>query len=263
MRLFDAHNHLQDAQFGGQQDDLIGDCAAVGLSRMVVNGTRESDWPAVAALAKRHDSVLPSFGLHPWFIHERSPGWLAKLERQLDDFPAAVGEFGLDRWKPGLGYDGQEVVFTTQLRLAAERDLPASIHCLKSWGRLHELLRDGPLPKRGFLLHSYSGPAEMVEPLARLGAYFSFPGAFAHERKSRQRDAFSQVPADRLLIETDAPDQALPEDRVTHPLGQAVNHPANIAAVYEAAAEALGQPLDGLAKRVEENFVHLFESPER
>ena len=258
MRLFDAHNHLQDARFGGRQDELIADCAASGLTKMVVNGTRESDWPDVAALAKRHDCVLPSFGLHPWFVHERTADWLPNLERQLDAWPGAVGEIGLDRWKPGLAYDGQEEVFTAQLRLAAERDLPASIHCLKTWGRLHELLRDGPLPKRGFLLHSYGGPAEMVEPLARLGAYFGFPGAFTHERKTRQRAAFRQVPTDRLLIETDAPDQTLPDDRVTHPLGQAINHPANITAVYGAAAELFGEPTDDLAKRVEENFVRLF-----
>lgn len=260
MRLYDAHNHLQDDRFGGRQDELIADCADVGMTRMVVNGTREADWPTVAALAKRHDCVLPSFGLHPWFVPERSAEWLAQLEQQLDAWPSAVGEIGLDRWKPGLDYDGQEEVFTAQLRLAAERDLPASIHCLKSWGRLLELLRAGPLRKRGFLLHSYGGPAEMVEPLARLGAYFSFPGAFAHERKTRQRDAFRRMPPNRLLIETDAPDQALPEDRVTHPLGQGLNHPANIAAVYEAAAEALGQAPAGLAKRAEENFVRLFGS---
>ena len=258
MRLFDAHNHFQDARFGGEQEDLISDCVSVGLSKMVVNGTRESDWPAIVDLARRHDCVLPSFGLHPWFVHERSPNWLAKLEQQLDAWPGAVGEIGLDRRKPSLAYDGQEEVFISQLRLAAEHDLPASIHCIKTWGRLNELLCVGPLPKRGFLLHSYSGPAEMVEPLAKLGAYFSFPGAFMQERKTRQRDAFRQVPVDRLLIETDAPEQVLPEDRVTHPLGQAVNHPANIAAVYEAAVEALGQPPEDLARRVEENFVRLF-----
>ena len=258
MRLFDAHNHVQDVRFCGQQDELITDCVAVGLSRMVVNGTCESDWQTVAGLAKRHDCVLPSFGLHPWFVHERSPEWLDKLGQQLDECPAAVGEFGLDRWKPGLSYEGQEEVFIAQLCLAAERDLPASIHCLKTWGRLHELLRDGSLPKLNFLLHSYGGPAEMVKPLANLGAYFSFPGAFAHEHKNRQRDAFRQVPTDRLLIETDAPDQALPKNRFTHPLVQEVNHPANIIAVYEATAELLGQAPDDLAKRVEENFVRLF-----
>ncbi|MBT6790209.1 MAG: TatD family hydrolase, partial [Verrucomicrobia bacterium] len=116
----------------------------------------------------------------------------------------------------------------------------------------------GPLLKRGFLLHSYGGPAEMVEPLAKLGAYFSFPGAFAHDRKTRQRDAFRQVPAERLLIETDAPDQALPDDRVAQPLSQAINHPANITAVYGAAAELLAQAPNDLAKRMEENFVRLF-----
>ena len=157
-----------------------------------------------------------------------------------------------------MDYDGQEEVFAAQLRLAAERNLPASLHCLKTWGRLHELLRNSPLPRRGFLLHSYGGPTEMIEPLASLGAYFSFPGAFAHERKTRQHDTFRRVPTDRLLIETDAPDQALPGDRVTHPLAQAVNHPANIAAVYEAAAEALDQAPDDLARRTEENFVRLF-----
>ena len=258
MRLFDAHNHLQDARFGNQQGELISDCAAVGLSKMVVNGTRESDWPTVADLASRHDCVLPSFGLHPWFVHKRTPSWLAKLEQHLDACPSVVGEIGLDRWKPGLDYDGQEEVFAAQLRLAAERNLPASLHCLKTWGRLHELLRNSPLPRRGFLLHSYGGPTEMIKPLASLGAYFSFPGAFAHERKTRQHDTFRRVPTDRLLIETDAPDQALPGDRVTHPLAQAVNHPANIAAVYEAAAEALDQAPDDLARRTEENFVRLF-----
>ena len=58
MRLYDAHNHLQDDRFDGRQDELIADCTAVGMCRMVVNGTRESDWAAVATLAKRHDCVL-------------------------------------------------------------------------------------------------------------------------------------------------------------------------------------------------------------
>ena len=258
MRLFDAHNHFQDDRFDGRQEELIANCTAVGVFRMVVNGTRESDWPAVAALAKRYDCVIPSFGLHPWFIHERSTAWMAKLEQQLDIWPSAVGEFGLDRWKPGLDYAEQEEVFTAQLRLATDLNLPASIHCLKSWVRLHELIRTGPLPRRGFLLHSYGGPSEMVEPLTRLGAYFSFPGAFADKRKTRQQNAFRQIPADRLLIETDAPDQPLPHDRVTHPLNQEINHPANIAAVYEAAAQLLGQPTSDLANSVEENFIRLF-----
>lgn len=103
----------------------------------------------------------------------------------------------------------------------------------------------------------------MIEPLARLGAYFSLPGYYAHERKNRQRETFSHVPRDRLLIETDAPDQCLPPERERFPLrepktGKALNHPGNLEAVYAFGAELLEIPLETLAQQVEENFRRLF-----
>jgi TatD DNase family protein len=266
MRFRDAHNHLQDERFGGRQDELLAVAAQAGVGRMVVNGACEADWPQVADLARRHAIVLPSFGYHPWYIHERTSEWQRTLTRHLDETPGAViGEAGLDRWKPDLSYDGQEEVFTWQLRLAAERNAALSIHCLQAWGRLFDILRVEPRPQRGFLLHSYGGPQEMVLPLAKLGAYFSFPGFFAHERKVRQREAFKQVPAERLLIETDAPDQLLPKEwerfsLVDAATGKPLNHPANLAAVYEFVAGMLGEPLEALAGRVEENFQRLFEA---
>ena len=297
LRLCDAHNHLQDERFGGRQTELLAVCESEGVVRMVVNGSCETDWPQVLALAKQfpltrpsatlsptdgerdgvrgrpdsdqiHESrtfpqVLPSFGYHPWYIHERTSDWLKNLTRCLDEIPSAVGEIGLDRWKPGLAYEGQEEVFLAQLRLAAERNLPVSIHCLQAWGRMLDLLKAGPRPARGFLLHSYGGPKEMVNAFADLGAYFSLPGYYAHERKERQRETFRHVPAERLLIETDAPDQSLPDSRNRFPLadaatGKALNHPANLRAVYEFAAELFGEPIESLAARLEENFQRLF-----
>ena len=258
--FFDAHNHLQALRFGGRQAELLVECPDV--ARMVVNGCCEEDWPAVAALAEAHRQVLPSFGYHPWCIHERSDHWEAELNRMLDAHPAAVGEIGLDRWKEGLDYEGQEDVFVTQLRIAAERNLPASIHCLKAWGRILELLQEGPIPERGFLLHSYGGPTEMVQAFAQLGAYFSFPGYFLRAAKGRHREAFKSVPADRLLIETDAPDQRLPDALNAYPLtdsaGEPMNHPANLPVVYQGVAKILETPLVALAEQVEDNFERLF-----
>ena len=258
--FFDAHNHLQALRFGGQQAELLAECPEV--ARMVVNGCCEEDWPAVAALAVAHRQVLPSFGYHPWCIHERSDHWEAELNRMLDAHPAAVGEIGLDRWKEGLDYEGQEEVFVTQLRIAAERNLPASIHCLKAWGRLLELLQEAPIPERGFLLHSYGGPTEMVQAFAQQGAYFSFPGYFLRAAKGRHREAFKSVPADRLLIETDAPDQRLPDALNAYPLtdsaGEPMNHPANLPVVYQGVAKILETPLVALAEQVEDNFERLF-----
>lgn len=265
MNFYDAHNHLQDDRFAGRLAELVAASRAAGVARMVVNGSCETDWPQVAALARElPELIVPSFGYHPWYVGERTPRWREALVEWLDQTPGAVvGEIGLDRWKPGLAYEGQEEAFLTQLRLAAERNRAASIHCLQTWGRLLELLRDSSRPTRGFLLHSYGGPVELVAPLAKLGAHFSFPGYFMHDRKARQRETFKFVPADRLLIETDAPDQLLPDAANAHPLtdpsnGKPLNHPANLPAVYQFVAEVRGVPLAEMAAQVEANFRRLF-----
>jgi TatD DNase family protein len=262
MNFYDAHNHLQDDRFAGRQNELLIVCEKVGIARLVVNGACESDWPQVLALARANKMVLPSFGYHPWYLADRTPDWLKSLEKLLDAAPSAVGEIGLDRWKPALPYAGQEEVFLAQLRLATARNRPASIHCLQAWGRLYELLRDHPRPACGFVLHSFGGPVAMIPAFAKLGAYFSFPGYFLHERKQRQRETFKSVPPARLLVETDAPDQPLPENKIRFPLadaaGQPLNHPANLVAVYAGLAEVLSETTATLATRVEENFQRLF-----
>ena len=71
----DAHNHLQDERFAGRQQDLVSEAAQAGVRRMVVNGSAESDWPAVADLAQRFPAVIPAFGCHPWHLGERTPDW--------------------------------------------------------------------------------------------------------------------------------------------------------------------------------------------
>lgn len=263
LRLFDAHNHLQDPRLAAHLAQILEVLRKEGVVGMVVNGSCEGDWPQVLALAQQLPHVVASFGCHPWYVKERSTNWQENLMRHLDAIPSAIGEIGLDNWIKGHDLVQQQEVFVWQLRLAAERSVPVSIHCLQAWGRLLEQLRAGPRPRCGFVLHSFGGPKEMIGPLTELGAYFSLPGYFAHDRKGRQREAFKQVPRDRLLIETDAPDQLLPEARVEFPLSEStsdkpINHPGNLGAVYRFAAELLEINLEQLAVQVEENFQRLF-----
>jgi len=280
MNLYDAHNHLQDAWLAPHYPRVFADLAAVGVRRAVVNGSSEADWPDVAALAAAHPVVLPSYGVHPWDAGNRSPAWQKNLLARLDADPrAAVGEIGLDRWmtdraKPddprlaGLRIapiEEQTGVFLWQLGLAAERNLPASIHCLDAFGPLHDALRAAQRPARGFLLHCYNGPAEMVAGFAKLGAYFSFNACFVDARKARMRGVYAAVPADRLLVETDAPSIRPPAALEQFSLpptagGSHVNHPANLAATYAALAEWRGVTTKALATQVEENFLRLFGS---
>lgn len=261
--MIDAHNHLHDTRLAPHRAPMLEDLAHLGIERAVVNGTRESDWPAVSALAAEVPWVLPSYGLHPWHVRERSAHYLATLSSLLHARPeAAVGEIGLDRWIEGHDLADQTSVFTAQLALAAERDLPASIHCIQAWGALAEVMRTRPLPARGFLLHAFGGSLEMMHDFASRGGYFSFPPYFLHERKSAQRAVFAAIPEDRLLVETDAPDLRPPDEKNPHPLhdktGAALNHPANIALAYAALAELRGIRIESLAEIVAANFARLF-----
>ncbi len=266
MRFYDAHNHLHDPRLDAVRVEAIAEVRRLGLQQAVVNGTREADWPAVAKLAAEHAWLRPSFGLHPWFVAERGPQWQKTLEKLLDDHPRAViGEIGLDRWIEGYDLEMQSEVFRSQLAIAAQRNLPAAIHCLKAWGALWEIVCSVPVPERGFLLHSYGGPAEMVEGFVKRGAYFSFSPYFLHTRKDRQREVFREIPIERLLVETDAPDMAPPPERNPHALteaesGKPINHPANLEVSYAGLAEIRSMEIGALARQVEENYLRLFGS---
>lgn len=278
VKFYDAHNHLQDEWLLPHIDRIAADLTDAGIAGAVVNGTTPDDWAQVSALATRFAWVVPSYGVHPWDCGNRPADWLGRLESRLASEPRAhVGEIGLDRWildraKPddprlaGLRrapLDEQIEVFTAQLALAADDNRGASIHCIDAWGALFDTLRASTLPARGFLLHAYAGPVEMIKPFADLGAYFSFNGSYLDSKRENQRHAFKSVPADRLLVETDAPAMPLPSarrlyDLPARPGNTPVNHPANIAAVYQGLAQFLNLHVDALAHTVEGNFQRLF-----
>lgn len=263
MRFFDAHNHLQDHRFGAAVDTLVHECARIGVVASVVNGTSPSDWDRVIHLAARHRWLVPSLGVHPWYIQDLPHDWYERLRGLLETTRAGVGEIGIDGWKKEFDSATQEDIFTRQLALAAEFERPVSIHGLRKWGRLLELLKKNPRPRCGFLLHSYGGPKEMIAEFAKLGAYFSCPGFFLSPGREMKLDIFRDVPSDRLLLETDAPDQKLPENLDNYRLiatadGTRINHPGTIVRVYEGVAALRGVTLDYLAQSVERNFYALF-----
>lgn len=277
LPLYDAHQHFHFDPLTPHRAALVADLQAVGLCRAVVNATNEEEWPVVAALAREHRWILPSHGVHPWDCGNRSPRWLDGLRSTLLADPAAgVGEIGLDRWivdgvrpdDPRLAglrvapLDEQREVFAAQLALAAELNRPASIHCVQAFGLLLDTLKTTPRPARGFLLHGYGGPAEMVRAFADLGAYFSFNIELLQARHRSRLENFRTIPADRLLVETDAPTKPPPPTLNRYPLPPGaegeINHPANITVAYEQLALLRGVPLAELAGAVDANFRRLF-----
>ena len=254
----DSHNHLQDPRLG-DPGPLVAAMKQAGVARCVINATRESDWPAVENLATNHpDFVVPAFGIHPWHAHTASAGWQDKLRALLEKNPrGSIGECGLDHWvtKPPMAI--QRPVFIDQLRLARELDRPLTLHCLKAWGALLEAFAEAPPPSR-FLMHSFGGSIEIARRLVPLGAFFSFSGHFLHPRKSTVLEVFRQLPHDRILLETDAPDMLPPAEFITHPLRGNHNHPANLPAIGRGLATALGMPAEALAELIRDNARRCF-----
>ena len=261
MPYYDAHLHLQLLPEIPGQDELS-EYRDAGIRKMVVNGSVEQDWEAVASLAQ--DSLIrPAYGLHPWHVANQTDTWYEQLVEQLEKSPnALIGEIGLDKWIRTSSLKEQIPVFKKQLDLALEREIPPTIHCLQAWGTLLEILRDrGPF-SGGFLLHSYGGPAEMVESFAKLGAYFSLSGYFARSDKARKLEAFKVIPEERLLIETDAPDMLPPPElRVMEEVdkeGKPINHPLNLIRIYDWAAKLRGSEPEAFQQQIEQNFLALF-----
>lgn len=265
MKYFDAHNHLQDARLAQGRSEWMPALEELPIAGAVVNGTRQRDWKAVESFAAEFPWVTPSFGLHPWCVRSRTEGWLDDLREHLQRNPAAgVGEIGLDRWIQDHDIEDQQRVFLPQLRLAAELNRPATIHCLQAWGALWDIIRSEPASQRGFLIHAYGGPAEMVGGFAECGAYFSFNAYYLRPRKLSQREVFQHISLERLLVETDAPDMSPPDEQNPRSWkdrkGNSINHPANIDLAYRALGELRGLDVETLAHQVEENYRRLFRS---
>ena len=287
--LYDAHLHFQFDALVPHHATVVADLVRAGVASVVVNATNEDEFSVVASLCSQLSaanaqlsaplSFLPSYGIHPWDCGQRTSDWLQLLRAVLLADPrAGVGEIGLDRWiinsiRPddpriaGLRVAPlaeQSEVFAAQLDLAGELNRPASIHATQAYGAALDVLRAAPrLPVCGFLMHGYGGPFELIKPLVELGAYFSFNVEWLAPRHAARLENFRTIPADRLLVETDAPVKAPSPERNRFPLGEApdgttINHPANIVVAYEALAELRRQSIDSLSEQVAMNFTRLF-----
>lgn len=216
MKLFDVHCHLQDPKIYNLAPQLIRTSLDSGVVHFAVNGVSEKDWDLVKQMGDSYPSVVPCFGIHPWYVTERTQGWFTKLRQYFDSTPsAAVGEIGLDKGSHGkqIDFNDQVEVFKQQLELAKELKRPASVHCVRAFGDLLDVMKKaGPFPE-GVILHSYLGSAEMVPEFAKLGGYFSFSGFLMSMKSQKAKKLLKAVSSDRILLETDAPD-AVPKSNL-------------------------------------------------
>ncbi len=230
MRLTDAHCHVTEPE-----------AERPGLVRCVVAGTAPDDWDAIASRVAADPLALAAYGLHPWRVADAPAGWLDDLRRRLEaDATASVGEVGLDRGPRATAPLAAQVdALRRQLALAAELDRAATVHCVRATGALLEVLDAEPLPRRGVVVHAFDGSPETARELVRRGCALSYPAALAG---SPRVAAFAGVPADRVLVETDAPRAA----------------PSTLAGAYAALATLRGVAVELLAADVDATAARIF-----
>lgn len=261
--MFDTHCHLDLAAFDADRDDAVARATGAGVTGMLVPGVRPATWSALIAFANRHAAagVRCAIGVHPQVVGELAPGELPSED--IDELAAwlvntarahaaiAIGECGLDGGTPAL--ERQETLFRAHIRASRVAGLPLVIHVLRAHDAAPRILREeaGGEPLRG-VLHSYSGGAELVSVYAALGLHFSFAGPVTYPNARRPVEAARAVPAERLLAETDAPDQA----PVPHRGGR--SEPAYVGAVIAGLAAARGITADEVSALTSANARALF-----
>lgn len=240
MRWTDNHCHLAP---GAPAAEAVADAAAAGVERLVVVGTDAEQSRESIEVARAHDGVWATVGVHPHDATEGIDGILG-----LFDAPevVAVGECGLDYHYDHSPRPVQREVFAAQIAIAHERDLPLVIHTREAWDDTFAILASESAPTRTVFHCFTGGPAEAERGL-EIGASLSFSGIVTFPSADDVREAAAICPLDRVLIETDSPYLTPVPHR-----GQR-NRPALVPLVGEAVAAAQGVALDRVAEATWQN----------
>ena len=202
MQFIDTHLHLQDYKTGFATD-ILNSALSQGVEKVVCVSSLMEDWDKVAHFARTYSSsVVPAFGLHPWYVRQTKPDWQQRLREFLIRFPQAlIGECGLDRIK-NPDDEPQNSVFYGQIMLANELNRPLIIHAVKAQDWLENYWDMLP-PK--FVFHSYNGKREVLKKIISHGGYVSFCASIL--RNADKEELVNMVPLDKILLETDGPYQ--------------------------------------------------------
>jgi TatD DNase family protein len=247
--LTDTHCHLNDPVFDGRVVEVLVRARDAGVGMVVVPGWDEASSRRALALADAYPEICPAVGLHPWMVTAGADlGWVRVLASQA----IAIGEIGLDG-AVDVPLDAQIPIFRAQLALAVAHNLPTLIHCRKAWEPLLACLRDYP-GLRG-VLHAFNGSAEVMRECLAMGLYVAFGGGVTRPNNRRAHQAAAAAPADRLLLETDAPSIGM------EGIPPAAVEPKDITRVLTRLAELRGEDHTVLGQQVTRSVAQLFNVP--
>lgn len=249
----DAHAHLDDPQLAPREEEILESAKAAGVG-VIVNAS--SDLPsslASVAIAARRKEVYAVIGVHP---HEAKT-YTTEVEKDLVSLAkaekvVAFGEIGLDYHYDLSPRETQKEILEREIALAAELSLPVVFHVREAYEDFNQVLeRNKSYLKKGILLHCYGGSAELAKYYSKhFDAYFSFGGVLTFAK--RKEEVLAEIPAERLLLETDCPYMTPVPFRGTP------NEPKYIPLVAEKMAALTGRTKEEIERITTENALRFY-----
>ncbi|MBS7423481.1 TatD family hydrolase [Pseudomonas syringae] len=259
VTLIDTHTHLDFADFDADRAQVLDNCLALGVQRMVVLGVYQRNWQRLWELTEANPSLYAAFGMHPVYIDEHRTAHLNELGdwlTRLQGHPqlCAVGEIGLDYYVDQPDRARQQALFDAQLQLANDFNLPALLHVRRSHADVIATLKRHR-PKRSGIIHAFAGSREEAREYIRLGFKLGLGGAATWPQALRMHRVIAELPLDSVVLETDSPDMA----PAMHPYQR--NSPQHLPDICEALAGLMKISPEHLAQVSTDNACELFDWP--
>ena len=257
--LVDSHCHLDFADFAEELDAVVQRAVDAGIERLVTISTRVKKFNQVLAIAERFDPIFCSVGTHPHNADEELDVTVEQLVALSEHRKVvAIGEAGLDYFYDNAPREAQVQGLRTHIAAARMTGLPLVIHARDADADMATILREesekGAFPA---VLHCFSSGKGLAETGIELGHYVSFSGILTFKKSDELRAIAGDLPADRILVETDAPYLAPTPHRGKR------NEPAFVAHTAAVLAETRGVSVETIAEQTSENFFRLFSKVPR
>ncbi len=252
--LVDSHSHLDFPDFADDLDAIVARAEAAGIGRIVTISTRVKHIDTLLGITARFPNVYCSVGTHPHNADEED-GIPAERLIELTKHPkvVALGEAGLDYFYQHGSREAQERGFRVHIAAARATGLPLVVHTREADEDCGRILEE-EMTKGSFraVLHCYTGGRELAMKAISLGLSISFTGILTFKKSQALRDLAAELPADRIMVETDAPYLAPGKFRGKR------NEPAYVVEIAKVLAEARGVTLEEISRQTTENFFRLF-----
>jgi TatD DNase family protein len=254
MQLVDSHCHLDFPDFRGKIDEYVKEMRTNEVAAALCVAVNLEDLPGVLSLARQHENLYASVGVHPGYSDYAEPSVEQLVSLAAAPKVVAIGETGLDYFRDESPETmaRQQERFRVHIQAAITSRKPLIIHTRAASADTIRLMREEGASRCGAVMHCFTESAEMAKECLDLGLYISFSGIVTFKNAAKLRDVAATVPDDRLLVETDSPYLAPAPHR-----GE-TNRPALVRHVAKALADIRGVSLERIAELTTNNFERLF-----